>query len=676
MSEELAELRKQLDKLDRRLVDGLAERQSIVASVASVKAGGSGALRDTIREEDLLTELARYAQERGVDGFYVTRIFQEILEHSVRVQQAHLTAVDNPSLAAVDTVTVAYQGGLGSYSHEAASRHFGARSEPVIYRGFDSFEAMLDAVAGGKTQYAILPLENTTAGSINESYDLLARMNLSLVAEEVQRVDHCLVGFEDVPLGTLRRVYSHPQALAQCSDFLGSLESCRLEAFSDTALAVGRIKDDGDPSQAAIASEAAARRYQLPVLRRGIANQKDNFTRMVIVAKEPVHYDRRIPCKTSLILVARHEPGALSKCLEILDEHGLNLTKLESRPRPNSPWEYLFYVDFEGNCADEKVKDALRKLAALTNFVTVLGSYPSQTAKAARPAEPRLAAGSRPAVTAVTAAAAEPSEGGSSQPYRLASRANRKEDTHVCIGPVTVGAKEAIVIAGPCAVETPEQIRACARVVKENGGSLLRGGCFKPRTSPYSFQGLGYEGLDLLEKAGREFGLPIVTEVVEPDDVEKVARQSDVLQIGARNMQNYALLKQVGKVDRAVLLKRGLTATIDEWLLAAEYVLAHGNQQVILCERGIRTFEPATRNTLDLSAVPVIRERTHLPIIVDPSHAVGVRRWIPPLAQAAFAVGAHGIMVEIHPDPKTALSDGPQALRFEDFGRLMQDLRG
>jgi chorismate mutase/prephenate dehydratase len=211
-----------------------------------------------------------------------------------------------------------------------------------------------------------------------------------------------------------------------------------------------------------------------------------------------------------------------------------------------------------------------------------------------------------------------------------------------------------------------------ARLVKELGGHVLRGGCFKPRTSPYSFQGLGYEALDLLREAGDEVGLPVVTEVMHPADVGPVAEKAQILQVGARNMQNFSLLKEVGKVDRPVMNKRGLMSSVDEWLGAAEYVLAQGNQMVFLCERGIRTFETSTRNTLDLGAVPVVKELTHLPVIVDPSHALGVARWVPPLAVAAIACGAHGLMLEIHPDPPNALSDGGQSLTFHAFEALMR----
>ena len=231
------------------------------------------------------------------------------------------------------------------------------------------------------------------------------------------------------------------------------------------------------------------------------------------------------------------------------------------------------------------------------------------------------------------------------------------------------------MIAGPCSVESKEQVMQCAKHLREHGGHILRGGCFKPRTSPYSFQGMGYEGLDILVKAGETYDFPVITEVLAVEDVQKVAVHADILQVGARNMQNFTLLQEIGRTQRPVMLKRGMSSSIDDLLNAAEYILSEGNQQVFLCERGIRTFETATRNTLDLSAVPVLRRMTHLPIVVDPSHAAGDRDLIAPLVFAAKAVGAHGVMVEFHPNPEEALSDGPQALRFPQFAELMEDLR-
>lgn len=260
-------------------------------------------------------------------------------------------------------------------------------------------------------------------------------------------------------------------------------------------------------------------------------------------------------------------------------------------------------------------------------------------------------------------------------PYALASRAYRRESSVVRVGSVAFGGPELVVMAGPCAVESEEQIFATARAVATAGARVLRGGAFKPRTSPYSFQGLGEPGLELLAAAGRAHGLPIVTEVVAPEDVPLVARHADMLQIGARNMQNFRLLQAAGEAERPVLLKRGLVATLEELLLAAEYVLAAGNPEVILCERGIRTFARETRNTLDLAAIPLLKEKSHLPVVADPSHGTGVRALVPPLAKAALAAGADGLLIEVHPDPATALSDGPQSLTFTGFAGLMQELR-
>ena len=262
------------------------------------------------------------------------------------------------------------------------------------------------------------------------------------------------------------------------------------------------------------------------------------------------------------------------------------------------------------------------------------------------------------------------------RPYKLASREVKPDRTIVRVGDVSIGGDQLVVMAGPCSVESREMLLATARRCVDAGVTVLRGGAFKPRTSPYAFQGLGEEGLALLAEAREETGLKIVTEVMAPDQVELVSKYADILQIGARNMQNFALLKAVSVMDKPVMLKRGIAATVDEWLQAAEYILAPGiNRSVILCERGIRTFTKATRNTLDLNAVPVLRERTHLPIIVDPSHGTGVRSYVAPMARAAIAAGADGVIVEVHPDPDRALSDGAQSLLFDQLEYLVRDLQ-
>lgn len=259
-------------------------------------------------------------------------------------------------------------------------------------------------------------------------------------------------------------------------------------------------------------------------------------------------------------------------------------------------------------------------------------------------------------------------------PFKLASKETKHERTVVKCGNVEIGAETVVIMAGPCSVESEEQIDAAAKGVKACGATILRGGAFKPRTTPYSFQGLGRKGVQMLEKAAKKHGLVSISEVMDVRDVEFIAKHIDILQIGARNMQNFDLLKEVGKINKPIMLKRGLSATIKEFLLAAEYILSQGNQNVILCERGIRTFEDETRNTLCIATVPIVKELSHLPIIVDPSHGTGKISLIAPMARAAVAAGADGIMVEVHPNPDTALSDADQALTIEDFKNLMEQL--
>ena len=261
------------------------------------------------------------------------------------------------------------------------------------------------------------------------------------------------------------------------------------------------------------------------------------------------------------------------------------------------------------------------------------------------------------------------------KPYKLASREFKSFDTTVKVKDVVIGGKEVVVMAGPCVVENKKQIFETAQQVKAAGAKILRGGAFKPRTSPYSFQGLEEDGLKLLAQAGEETGLAVVTEVMSVNQIELVGKYTDIFQVGARNMQNFVLLKELGKIKKPILLKRGMSASLEELLLSAEYILSQGNYEVILCERGIRTFENYTRNTLDLSAVPALKRLSHLPIIVDPSHATGRWRLVSPMSKAAIAVGADGLLIEVHPDPKSSLSDGAQTLKLDTFAQLMKEIK-
>ena len=657
---DLSTLRDDLDAVDRRLVAALAERQQLVADVAAVKAADDALpIHDADREQSLLSRVHALAEEAGVDGYFASQLYRQILRHSVRYQAVRQSS---------DTagVTIAYQGVPGCYSHSAARHHFAAVAD-VDYLGTTTFGGAIEALKSGKADRALLPVENTTAGPISGVYDLLVEPGLHIVGEEVLKVEHCLLGIPGATVAGLERVGTHPQAIRQCSLFLDGL-GVRVDAEVDTAGTARDVAQSGDPTRAAIAGEDAAELYGLAILQRHVANRKDNFTRFLVVATEPLEHDPRLEHKTSLALSTAHETGALASLLKTFADADVNLTKLESRPSPTTPFESLFYLDLEGGLHQPEVAEAVQAARAHTRSLRVLGSYPVYRAETPRAALARPASSTdRPKPTAPASVKASR--------RKLGDRRAGQPDTVVEVAGVRIGGDEPpVLIAGPCSVESRDQIFESARAVREAGGLMLRGGCFKPRTLPYDFQGLGFEGLEMMHEAGAAIGLPIVTEVVHPRDVEAVARQADVLQIGARNMQNFELLKEVGRSHAAVLLKRGMSSSIDEWLAAAEYVLAGGNERVILCERGIRTFETATRNTLDLSSVVVARERTHLPVIVDPSHAAGLRRWVPALAKAAIAAGAHGLIVEAHPDPDHALSDGPQSLTFEALSELAEEI--
>jgi chorismate mutase/prephenate dehydratase len=667
---DISDLRRSLDEVDSGIVGLIAKRSRVIAEIARLKEHGTSAIQDADRERQVLAGVEAVAADLGVSAILVRRIFRELIGDSVAQQARQLTG------AATGRLRVAFQSSAHAYSDAAARKYLAARGAEGDLAGYGTFGQAVGALRAGEVDLAVLPIENTSAGSINEVYTVLREHDLFIVGEETWKVDHCLAAVQDVPLSSLSRILSHPQGLEQCAQFLQSLPHAIPTSYFGTAGAMAAVAATGDPSAAAIGSAEAAEARGLVVLRYGIADSQDNYTRFVVLSAAATPVDVRIACKTSLILITRHEGGALLRCLEILSGSSHSMTKLESRPRPGRPWEYLFFLDFEGNVAEPRTAAALDELRLAAQYVKVLGSYPAKALRhPAHPGSlPDAPAAEAPADTLEAVAANRATAGHRSRQYRLVDRASRAADTMVQVGDLLVGGSGFAVMAGPCSVENAEQIAATAKFVRDHGAHVLRGGVFKPRTSPYAFQGLGWKGLELLVAAGREIGLPVVTEVMAVEQAQRMAKNADILQIGARNMQNFDLLREVGKLDRPVLLKRGLSSTIDEWLAAAEYIVAQGNQQVILCERGIRTFESATRNTLDLSAVAVVRERSHLPVIVDPSHSTGQRGYVAPMAWAARAAGAHGLLIEVHPAPEKALSDAEQSLSFGEFAALMSQL--
>lgn len=377
MSENINTIRKKLDDIDRTILKALAERQGLVKEVSDLKLKNEQGIRDLEREEQLLNRIRDIAHEVGLDRYFAEHLFREIITNSVRYQTHSLVDHQNARTGA-DTIRVSYQGTDGAYSHLAATRHFSERYAQVDAIGYDTFQQAAQALMDKKVDYAILPIENTTAGSINDTYDIVGNENIHIVGEEILKVVHCLMSVEPVELSKIRRILSHPQAIAQCTMFLSGLPRCKVESYLDTAMSAKKILEDGDITQAAIAGAHAADLYGLHVLESDIANQSDNFTRFVVAARQPVKVDKQIPAKTSLMMVTSNEEGSLIECLNVLHKHKINMAKLESRPRMNEPFRYTFYLDIHGNIEDREVTTGLDELGNKAEELKILGCYPKQ----------------------------------------------------------------------------------------------------------------------------------------------------------------------------------------------------------------------------------------------------------------------------------------------------------
>ncbi len=661
--------RNAIDEIDRALIALLGRRMEAVREIGALKGQDQETpIHDPRREHDIFTFWATEGEKAGLPGFFLGRLLREILSHSRRDQERHL----RPSAVSESPrLRVGYQGAVGSTAEMAAEKLLQPRTDGAVERsGFETFSGALDALEGEEIDYLLLPIENTVSGSIHEVYRELANRNVFLVDEEVLPIHHCLAALPGTHIEDLTVVRSDADAFQECKRFLRGLVGTRAESWYASAAAASSVSQAGNPSIGAICSPEAAEMAGLEVLAEEVSDFKENRTRYVLLSRTAEEVDPRIHAKSSLLLTVNHQHGALAECLRAFAKEGLNLTKLESRPLPQRPWEYLFYIDVEGNVRDERMRTALDSMREFTGSLRVLGCYPSRTG-----GEPAVALPSRRLVEGPEKEEACPTVVGSGVVGdTLASLPESGRRSVIKVGSAEIGSDRFTLIAGPCAVESREQILVSAELVASAGAQILRGGAFKPRSSPYSFQGLGREGLEYLAEAGRSYGLPVVTECLRVEDVGLVAESADMIQVGARNMQNFELLKALGRLRQPVLLKRGMSATVKELLQAAEYILAGGNHQVVLCERGIRTFETATRSTLDVSSVPVLKELTHLPVIVDPSHAAGRRDLVVPLAHAAAAVGADGLIVEAHPVPAEALCDAEQALSPEDLLRLVAGL--
>ena len=376
MKNKLESIRTRLDSIDRSIVEALAQRQQVVKEVAELKLESNSGIRDLEREERLLNKIRDFANEVGLDRYYAEHLFREIITNSVRYQTHSLLDFQNEN--GQDQIKVSYQGTDGAYSHLAAMRHFGERHQSTDYYGYDTFQEAAQALMDEKVDYAMLPIENTTAGSINDIYDILGASNLHIVGEEILKIVHCLLAVEPIELSKVRRILSHPKAIEQCTHFLSRLPRCTVESYFDTAISAKKVLEDGDLSQAAIAGAHAADLYGLHVIAHDIANQKENYTRFVVVSRDSIKVDPQFPSKTSLMMVTSHNEGSLVECLNVFHRHGINVCKLESRPRMNEPFRYSFYVDIEANMHEASTQNALDELTSEAEEVKIFGSYPKQ----------------------------------------------------------------------------------------------------------------------------------------------------------------------------------------------------------------------------------------------------------------------------------------------------------
>jgi len=527
-------LRDSINELDAPMLDTLAQRKDLAKKIGQRKFGSKSAIRDKDYEQLILADRIQKGRDLGLDANYVVHLFNTIIEDSVLSQHVEFQARANPSNQK-EIYNVTFLGEKGSYSHQAAERFFSRHPGKVSEHSCGTFKEAVERVESGQANYAVLPIENSTSGGINEVYDLLQYTSLSLVGEIIQPIEHRLLSpFADATLDEITTLLTHPQVHAQCSEFIAKLPNVKVEFCKSTSHAMLHAQEAKSHSIAAIGGAVGGSYYDLVPIHDNLANQRENHSRFIILAKDQQKVAGSIPAKTSFLLSTKHEPGALVETLLTLKNHGINMTKLESRPIHGNPWEEMFYMDVEANLEDADMEAAIEELRQQTRFFKILGCYPDAAVDPTEPSSKTLSRRSPKAAKKKAPATPKADKSAKKKAYHLVSRQHQEEDTIIQLGEAKIGGDSFVTIAGPCAVESEEQIFDTARQVKEYCGELLRGGCFKPRTNPYSFQGMGYEGLGFMEAAGKQYRMANVHEGVEAQDVARLYRRTDLLTYGAR----------------------------------------------------------------------------------------------------------------------------------------------
>ncbi len=607
----LDDIRSKITNLDRELLNLLAQRKALSLDVARAKLENPRPIRDQEREQALLVRLVEQGRQLGLDAHFVTRIFHTVIEDSVLSQQALLQDLLNPQ-DEVPAISVAFLGLKGSYSNMAARKYLSRFQAPLIEHNCETFQQIFETVESGRAQYGILPIENTSSGAINDVFDLMQHTSLSIVGELTQPIEHCLLVATDTSVEQITTLYTHSQPYQQCSQYLsrlGELEVKFCAASSNAMEQVARLKR---ADVAALGSADGGELHGLTPLVEGLANQKQNMTRFIVVARKPIEVAEQIPAKTSFIMSTGQQSGALVEALLVLRNHGITMTRLESRPIIGNPWEEMFYVDVAANVNSADMQAAMKELGRITRFIKVLGCYPSAEVAPTRiPA--RLLNKSK-------------SAGQSDEPVRY-SRHYKANNTQVQIGPFMLGDDEPLLIAELAGWPGTERLDELARSIKEQGGQVLAVDCFSDVSAEQ-----GLKRLQQLHASADRFDLAAMTRVTSAEQVHRAAEQVDLLLLDTSAAGNEALLNAAGRCTRPLLLE--LSEEPGQSLRLAQHILQQGNQQLAL---------------LDTQALPLVRllelsGQTHLPLV---SRLNGDAATLPRLAEALSATGVSGFALPV-----------------------------
>lgn len=596
----LSQTREQITALDKALLELLSKRRQLSLNVARSKEIDVRPIRDTQREKELLERLVLQGREQGLDAHFVISLYQSIIEDSVLFQQTYLHGRANPDTQK-QQYTVAYLGARGSYSYLAASRYCSRRQVEMLDFGCKSFDDIVNAVESGHADYGFLPIENTSSGSINEVYDVLQHTTLSIVGETTIEVSHCLLTKPDSKLADIETIYAHPQPISQCSRYLSQHPNIKLEYCSSSAEAMTKVIEAKNNTVAAIGSAEGGALYQLIAMEQGLANQKINQSRFIVVARKASAVPSQLPAKTTLIMATGQKPGALVEALLVLKAHNLNMSKLESRPIPGTPWEEMFYLDIDGNLATAEVQQAIKELERLTRFIKVLGCYPCETVKPTQLSQAQLLI-----------------EPGSSKQQLIKSLPNsqakhsrdyKSQDTQLFCQHLQIGAGQFSALQQINLPIDNTELATQAKIIKESGFQAILLNDLKQQLNEQELK----QHAQVIEQAG----LVCIMQVDHEQEFSIASQLADMLILSGKQMYNTDMLTLIGSVNLPVILERNTMASVDDWLQAADTVLSHGNQQLGLCESGVRSFTHPEQLSLDLAGLVEIKLRSHLPVIVN-----------------------------------------------------------